>query len=91
MDENLGFRSQNSINSISDAGRGAERDCRKQYSIEQRDGEKVVSRRQGFTVSSCVTGVAAAQPPALAPRPTSGDVEVRRNQLMISSRKRFIL
>ena len=33
--------------------------CRKLFAIEQRDGEKIVSRRKGFTVTACV-GVAAA-------------------------------
>lgn len=33
----------------------------KKYLIEQLDGEKVVSRRKGFTVQTCVAGYASSQ------------------------------
>ena len=37
-----------------------ESSCRKKYLIEQRAGEKIVSRTKGFTVEACAEGVAIA-------------------------------
>ncbi|KAK9819423.1 hypothetical protein WJX74_002142 [Apatococcus lobatus] len=34
---------------------------RKKYAIEKRDGEKILSRRKGFTVDTCTSGIAANQ------------------------------
>ena len=34
---------------------------RKKYAIEKRDGEKIISRRKGFTVDTCTSGIAANQ------------------------------
>jgi hypothetical protein len=47
--------------------------CRKKYSIERKDGEKILSRKSGFTVNTCVTGTGETDESAVLRRLTGSD------------------